>query len=119
METRVELQIERVAPGGDGVAHVDGLVVFVPRTFPGDRVSARLVRGKDAWARAADVEVVEPAPTRVESPCAHSQTCGGCPWMGWDVGAQRAAKRELLADLLRRLGRHSDWPEIQLSLIHI
>ena len=80
METRVELQIERVAPGGDGVAHVDGLVVFVPRTFPGDRVSARLVRGKEAWAKAVEVEVLEPAATRVASPCAHSQACGGCPW---------------------------------------
>ena len=110
----VELLVERVAAGGDGVAHLDGRVVFVPRSFPGDRVRARLVGGKQSFARAAVLEVVQPAPERTTPPCKHSERCGGCAWMGWDVAAQRRAKLELLADQLRRLGRVDEWPEIGL-----
>lgn len=110
----MELLVERVAAGGDGVAHLDGRVVFVPRAFPGDRVRARLVGGKQSFARAAVLEVLQPSVERAAAPCKHSECCGGCAWMGWDVAAQRRAKLELLADQLRRLGRVAEWPEIGL-----
>ena len=114
MQGLVELRIERVAPGGDAVARLDGRVVFVPRALPGERVVARLAPGKERWSRAELVEVLEPSSERVAPPCAHSTRCGGCPWMHWDLAAQRRAKLELLADQLRRLGRSERWPEIGL-----
>lgn len=109
-----ELRIERVAPGGDAVARLDGRVVFVPRALPGERVLARLAPGKERWSRAELVEVLEASPERVAPPCAHAERCGNCAWMHWDLAAQRRAKRELLADQLRRIGRRDDWPSIGL-----
>ena len=37
----IELQIEKVAFGGKGIAYVDEYVVFVDECLPGDRLIAR------------------------------------------------------------------------------
>ncbi|HEX8790953.1 MAG TPA: methyltransferase [Polyangiaceae bacterium] len=87
----LRLRIESVAPGGDGVAHVElggqRRAVFVPGTVTGDVVQA----GVDASRRPARgllEEVVERGPARVEPACAWSDRCGGCDWMHVAPGAQ-------------------------------
>ncbi|MBV9879342.1 MAG: class I SAM-dependent RNA methyltransferase, partial [Gemmatirosa sp.] len=102
----VELTIESIAAGGDGVARVGGLVAFAPRTAPGDVVRARLtVEGR--LARAAVLDVVQPSPERVEPPCPHyvADRCGGCQLQHIALDAQRAAKRQIVTDALRRIAR--------------
>ena len=62
-----EVAIESIAAGGDGVARSDGIVIFIPRTAPGDRVRARLdVRKR--FARGTIDAILEPSPDRIEPP---------------------------------------------------
>jgi 23S rRNA (uracil1939-C5)-methyltransferase len=102
----VELEIERLAAGGDGVARSNGVVVFVPRTAPGDRVRARLDLRK-RFARGTLEEILRPAPSRVEAPCAHyrNDRCGGCQLQHITYAAQLAAKGEIIRDALVRIGK--------------
>ena len=67
--TELELSIESLAAGGEGVARDQGRVFFVSGAAPGDRLRARLVQDKGRWARAELVEVLEPGPGRVEPAC--------------------------------------------------
>ncbi len=100
------LRIESIAAGGDGVAHSDGLAVFVPRTAPGDVVDAVLeTRGR--FARGRLTAVVEPAPDRVDPPCVHytRDRCGGCQIQHLRYDAQLAAKSRIIRDALQRIGR--------------
>ncbi|MEZ4296333.1 MAG: TRAM domain-containing protein [Polyangiaceae bacterium] len=71
------LRIESIAAGGAGVAHVEGRVVFVARTAPGDVVEAAVEAGSGATLRGRLVTVVEAGPERVEPACAHFEACGG------------------------------------------
>jgi 23S rRNA (uracil1939-C5)-methyltransferase len=103
-EALVELEIERLAAGGDGVGRLDGLAVFVPRTAPGDRVRARIVERRRRFARAECVELLEPGPDRREPPCPYYADCGGCAWMHLEEPAQQRAKLEIVRDALRRIG---------------
>src|SRR6187397_1179616 len=57
----VELDVESLAYGGNGVARLNGYVVFVRRGLPGDRVRARVTRVKRSHAEALAVDVVEPS----------------------------------------------------------
>ena len=62
----VELRIDALAAGGDGVGRTaEGRVVFVPRTAPGDRVKARIAALHPRYARAELEQIVEPSPARV------------------------------------------------------
>ncbi len=100
--------IESLASGGAGVAHLaDGMTVFVPRTAPGDRVRLRDVRTHRRHAEAQIAEVVEPGPSRVSAPCRHfvSDGCGGCQWQHLAAAAQLDAKRRIVGDAMRRVGK--------------
>lgn len=104
IERRV--RVEAIAAGGDGVARIDGLVTFIPRTAPGDLVDVTLEpRGR--FARGSVVRLVEPSHLRVEPRCRHYERdrCGGCQLQHLAYEAQLAAKRQIAADALVRIGR--------------
>ncbi len=99
----VELDIESLAYGGNGVARLDGFVVFVRRGLPGDRVRARVTKVKRSHAEALATEVVTPGPQRVEAPCQHYPACGGCRFQDLEYGAQLAQKQSQIRDAFQRL----------------
>lgn len=104
------VSITGIAVGGDGVGRLeDGRVVFVPRTAPGDRVRLRndSVQRHRNFARAEAGEIVEPSPDRVTPPCPHytHDHCGGCQLQHASYDAQLAAKRAIVSETLRRLGK--------------
>src|SRR5438445_6451629 len=89
----VELRIDALAAGGDGVGRTaDGRVVFVPLTAPGDRVRARTVALHPRYAHAALEEILEPSPARVAPACSVFGECGGCSWQHVDYAVQCDAK---------------------------
>jgi 23S rRNA (uracil1939-C5)-methyltransferase len=103
-DQELELSIDSLAYGGNGVARLNGFVVFVRRGLPGDRVRARVTKVKRNHAEALAVEVLEPSAQRVDAPCAHYPACGGCRFQDLSYEAQAAAKEEQVADALRRIG---------------
>jgi 23S rRNA (uracil1939-C5)-methyltransferase len=103
----VDLEVERIAYGGEGVGHADGLVVFVPWTAPGDRARARIVERHPRWARARLEGVLGAGPGRVEPGCPVYGLCGGCRLQHLDRSAQLEAKARAVADALERIARRS------------
>jgi 23S rRNA (uracil1939-C5)-methyltransferase len=103
-DEEVELDVDSLAYGGNGVARLGGFVVFVRRGLPGDRVRARVTKVKRNHAEALATEVLEPGPQRVDAPCAHYPACGGCRFQDLAYDAQLAAKAGQVEDALRRIG---------------
>ena len=104
---RTELEIEGLAPGGEGVGRSGARPVFVPFTAPGDRVVADVPAGEGP-AHGVLVEVKAPGAERVPAPCRHfagTSECGGCEWLHVRYEAQLAAKARGFAETLRRIGR--------------
>ena len=91
--------------GGDALARVDGRVVLMPLALPGERILAQVETEKPGLVRARAVEVLTPAPERVAAPCPYFGRCGGCHYQHAPYEYQLAAKRSILAEELRRLGK--------------
>jgi len=113
----VSVAIESIAAGGDGVGRKDGLVVFVPRTAPGDVVTAQIA-GRGHFARGALRNVVTASPSRIAPPCPHytRDRCGGCQLQHMTYESQLSAKQLIIRDSLQRIGKRAvDVPQIERS----
>lgn len=110
-----EVTVERILPGGVGLAHAEGRTVFVALAAPGDvaRVRVESVRGRVAFA--SIVEVLQPSPSRVEPPCPYFGRCGGCDFQQLNYRAQLEAKVEIIRDCLRRVARVEPPAEIHIT----
>lgn len=111
---RLTLDIDKLVPGGEGLARHEGLAVFVPAGLPGDRLRARVISVKPGYARALIETVVQGGPTRVQPPCPVVEACGGCQWQHQAYAAQLEAKRTLLLETLAGIG---GWEPAQLVAI--
>jgi 23S rRNA (uracil1939-C5)-methyltransferase len=109
-DQELELHIDSLAFGGNGVARLNGFVVFVRSGLPGDTVRARVTKVKRSHAEALAVDIVQPSDKRVEAPCAHYPACGGCRFQDLAYEAQLEAKQEQVADALRRIGGIAEPP---------
>src|ERR671922_2953569 len=100
----LELTIDDLAFGGEGVGRVDGYVVFVRGGLPGDRLRVRLTEARGRFGRAVIDEVLVPSPDRVAPPCPYFGQCGGCRLQHLAYPAQLAFKEKQVRDCLERLG---------------
>ncbi|HEY6072561.1 MAG TPA: TRAM domain-containing protein, partial [Anaerolineales bacterium] len=106
MDEFQDILLTTLTYGGDALGRLpDGQAVFVPFGLPGERVRVRLLNPNGRPLRAALVEVLEPSLDRVEPRCIHFGACGGCHYQHMSHAAQQSARREILRDQFRRIGR--------------
>lgn len=103
MSQSTRLTIERLGAQGDGIARTERGHAYVPFTLPGETVNAAL-----DGERGTLIALVERAPERVEPPCRHFGTCGGCALQHLEASAYHAFKRDKLVQALA--GRGIDAP---------
>src|SRR4026209_198963 len=75
----LELVVDDLAFGGDGVGRADGYVMFVRGGLPGDRLRVAVTEARGRYGRGVIESVVTPSPDRVDAPCPYFGRCGGCP----------------------------------------
>jgi len=100
----LDLDISGIAFGGNGIAKVNGLTVFVEKAVPQDRVVARIVKRKKQYAEARFDTLVEPSPFRVSPPCMYSGFCGGCKWQFLNYDKQIEYKQQHVLESIERIG---------------
>jgi len=113
---QVELVIEGLGARGDGFARFEERLVFVPSTLTGDRVRVRLTGERAGDFKAEVLELLEDGPGRVEPPCPHFGTCGGCGLQHLSDADYGAWKQGLVSQALAQRGLH-DIPVMPLVRI--
>jgi tRNA/tmRNA/rRNA uracil-C5-methylase (TrmA/RlmC/RlmD family) len=104
---KVNLKIEDIAFGGEGVGRVNEFVVFVPFVLVGEEIEAELTEVKKNFARAKLVRVLQPSPNRVDAPCPYFGGCGGCQYQHIAYETQLRIKHKQIADHFERIGKIS------------
>ena len=110
----IEVEIERIVPGGAGFAHAEGRTIFVSLAAPGDIVRVRLERTRGKVGFASIIEILKPSPFRVEPPCPYFGRCGGCDFQQLNYETQLATKVDIIRDCLHRIGRIDPIPHIEI-----
>src|SRR6476661_2273272 len=110
---RFDLHIDRLSVGGRGVGRKDGIVVFVDLVAPGEDAEVEITLVKKNLAEAKLVRIIKASPQRIDPPCIHfKEGCGGCSWQHINYDGQLSAKRELVAEALRKF---SGFKEIEVA----
>ncbi len=105
------VSIEAVAAEGNCLAHIEGKVLFVPRTVPGDVVDVQVTKVRKAYMEGYVTRLVRPSAERLEPVCSHYGDCGGCKWQILPYSMQLQAKQRQVEDQLSRIG-HLSLPAI-------
>jgi 23S rRNA (uracil1939-C5)-methyltransferase len=101
----LDITIEKLIYGGEGLAHHDGSTVFVPFVLPAERVAVEAVEQKKKFVRGRVERILQAASERVAARCPHFGVCGGCDYQHIPYEAQLKFKSEILRETLRRIGK--------------
>jgi 23S rRNA (uracil1939-C5)-methyltransferase len=105
MQVTMDIKVEKLVYGGEGLARHEGQTIFVPFVLPDERARVRVTERKKKFLRARVEEMLEPSPARAAARCPHFTRCGGCHYQHIPYEQQLAYKEEILRETLRRLGR--------------
>lgn len=100
----LELTIDSLAYGGEGIGRKGSLVFFVENALRGEKVRARVKSLRKKFVRAEAVEILAPSPDRAEPFCRYFGTCGGCAFQHLEYSKQLVEKEAMVRDILKHLG---------------
>ena len=109
MSDELQLLIEKLVYGGDGLGHADGNTVFVPYVLPNEEIRAEVTSRKKKLVWAKPLEILKEGAARTKPVCPHFGTCGGCHYQHVSYDSQVALKIEILRETLSRMGG-VNWP---------
>jgi 23S rRNA (uracil1939-C5)-methyltransferase len=102
---RIELRIDSVAFGGDGVGRCQQQVVFVPFTVDGDEAVVRITEVRKRFVRGHLEKLLKPSPNRIEPRCRHYALCGGCHYQHIHYARQLRLKEQQVVDAFIRIAK--------------
>ncbi len=104
----VEITIEKNIFGGEGMGHIGEMVIFVPESLQGDKVKVEIISVKKGYCRGIIKEITSPSAYRAEPVCPMFDKCGGCDFMMAAYSEQLNLKRNMVKEVIERVGKISD-----------
>ncbi|MCX7786940.1 MAG: TRAM domain-containing protein [Spirochaetes bacterium] len=113
------VEIEKIVQGGFGIGRVQGKVIFVPYTLPGERVQVETTKARKDYEIAQTFHILQPSPYRITSLCPYFPQCGGCQFHHIGYDTELGIKREMFQETLRRItGLSSIRSDFSIGFIH-
>jgi len=107
---RYKILIEDIGTGGEGIGHIDGFAVFVPKAIIGDITVIEIDKVNKKYAVGHMLSIVQPSPHRIKPPCPVSGQCGGCQIQAMAYAAQIVYKKKRVEASLLHIGKLNDVP---------
>src|SRR6202030_1907995 len=105
MPDSIDVRIEKLVYGGEGLAHHEGHTVFAPFVLPDESVSIEPLETRKKFIRGRVAQIKTPSADRAVAPCPYFGVCGGCNYQHIPYELQLRYKAEILRETLARLGR--------------
>lgn len=101
---KLEIEIEKIVFGGEGLGRVDGFAVFVPMSVPGDNLEIDIISVKKSYARGLITRIIEPSKDRIEDLSKVSfEDFDGCDFGMLKYEKQLEYKDKMLEEVLTKI----------------
>ena len=94
-----KVEIDKIIFKGYGLGTYQGKKVFIPFTYPGDIVDAKVISEKKDYYKALPVKLISSEIKRVTSPCDVFKECGGCNSLDVEYFQQCVLKKQVIEDI--------------------
>ena len=111
----MEVEIVRLNHTGDGVGKINGKIVFVKKTLPGDIVTLKNIVEKKSYFLADKEKYLVRSPLSIEAKCPYYDECGGCQIMTLPYQEQLNYKKNKVIDIFKKYTSLEINPEIIAS----
>lgn len=98
----LQIKIKRLGINGEGIGYYKRLIIFVPRTLPGETVQVRVTKASPKFAEAELIKIIKVSPDRIDPPCKFYDRCGGCQLQHLAYNKQLDFKKDLLKQALEK-----------------
>ena len=101
---KLEIEIEKIVFGGEGLGRIDGFTVFVPMSMPGDKLEIDIISVKKSYARGLITKIIEPSKDRIEDLSKVSfEDFDGCDFGMLKYEKQLEYKDKMLEEVLTKI----------------
>ena len=101
------VSIDGYGSQAQGVCHIDGRAVFVPRALPGESWEIKILKVTNTAVYARGEKLLLPSPHRREPECPWFGVCGGCDCRHMSYEEELNFKLRRVNDALEHIGRQS------------
>ncbi|HEY7679047.1 MAG TPA: TRAM domain-containing protein, partial [Terriglobia bacterium] len=105
VEQTLDVSIEKLVYGGEGLARTPEGVLLVPSVIPGERAQVLPEPLRRGVRRGQLVQVSEASADRVAAECPYFGRCGGCQHQHIAYARQLQLKQEILRECFERIGK--------------
>lgn len=100
----MEVVIEGLNHTGEGIGRIDGKVVFVPNSIPGDVVDIVDLKDFKTYYRGSVGRIITSSNDRVEQKCPYYGVCGGCQLRDLSYLKQLEYKKNKVKNIFKKYG---------------
>lgn len=102
----IELKIDKIVNGGEGLGYYNDFAVFVPMSVPGDILKVKIISVKKTYARGLIEEIITSGEERVEDITKISfEDFQGCDFGMLKYDAQLKYKKLMVEDVIKKIGK--------------
>jgi 23S rRNA (uracil1939-C5)-methyltransferase len=98
----MNVSIDKLIYGGNGLGRVNGKPIFVRKSVPGDKLKVESYKVRKDFEEAVIKEIIDPSQQRIKPSCPHFDLCGGCDYQNISYENQLKYKGEIFREVLAR-----------------
>lgn len=102
----IEVKIEKIVYGGEGLGYYNSFAIFVPMSVPGDKLKVEIISVKKTYARALIHEIIDSGKERIKSNKITFEDFQGCDFAMLNYSAQLKYKKEMVEEVIKRIGKN-------------
>ena len=103
--TEIEIFIDSLAYGGNGISKYEGIVIFTKNVIPGQTVKVKVVKNRKTYLEAIPLEIIKESKYKIEEKCSHFNDCGGCKIQDLEYEEQISQKFNQTKEALKHIGK--------------
>ncbi|WDF25199.1 23S rRNA (uracil(1939)-C(5))-methyltransferase RlmD [Fusobacterium nucleatum] len=104
----IQIKIDKIVFGGEGLGYYNGFAVFVPMSIPEDELEIQIISVKKTYARGLIKNIIKASPERIDSHKFTFEDLYGCDFVMLKYESQLKYKKLMVEEVMRKIAGFSD-----------